>query len=538
MPSPVLLSDAQVQQFICDGYLVLQPSVNPNIHKVIDEKFSWLAEHEKNPGNNITARLPELNAIIESPEVRGAMISLLGEDYITIPHRFWHFREAGKHGIFGGDDEEEFRKKSAKQIIGERSHQDGYCPSSTGKSHALQYLRFMYYSHDMTLENGPTHIAPATQYNATVSDEDRERQIPVIGKAGTVFISHFDLVHAGSPNKSDRVRNMIKFLFTRKQNMQSPSWDHTSAKWKTPEQHSSPYQIENIWEQQWNWLCNQASNSSKNSLNENFEEPKPNLSTKEMVSFIQNIGKQPKAINFLMSQLNTTHQAVRSSAIYALGTIGKDAVEPLVRAIKQSEAPGDTYERLAGNCITISDESHALNACGEHALDSISQLLEEKNAWIQINALHLISDSGQSNDKIEAAVLQCLKSEFDIVVSFAAITIGRIGNKKSIPYLLDLFNTKYSPENFDLMVNKLSPNAWPNEWVIHFNAALSLLRLADQADEYEANISELLEHPFGQVSILIAECLKVIGTTSALRRLVDFYHIRRWDDSICAQKSF
>ena len=52
-----------MRRFITDGYLTLQPTVPPGTHEIIDEKFTWIIEHEPNPGNNILPRLPELNYV-------------------------------------------------------------------------------------------------------------------------------------------------------------------------------------------------------------------------------------------------------------------------------------------------------------------------------------------------------------------------------------------------------------------------------------------------------------------------------------------
>jgi hypothetical protein len=90
---PVLLTDTEMQQYLVDGFLILQPTVPEGTHELIDEKFTWLVENETNPGNNILPRLPELNLVLESPEVRGAITSLMGPDYLIHPHRYWHYKE-------------------------------------------------------------------------------------------------------------------------------------------------------------------------------------------------------------------------------------------------------------------------------------------------------------------------------------------------------------------------------------------------------------------------------------------------------------
>jgi hypothetical protein len=127
---PVLLTDQQVAQFIVDGtlledvskneqgYLVLYPGDElPNdFHsklyaQVLHLLFfllllsksrkaeSFPNERGSNPGNNILPVLPEVGRVFETPTVRGALTSLLGENYVMHPHRHPHMNPPGTHLI-------------------------------------------------------------------------------------------------------------------------------------------------------------------------------------------------------------------------------------------------------------------------------------------------------------------------------------------------------------------------------------------------------------------------------------------------------
>src|SRR5207248_8166648 len=52
------------------------------------------------------------------------------------------------------------------------------------------------------------------------------------GEAGTVTIVHYDLLHRGMPNTSDRMRYMVKFLFTRMSEPQASTWNHRDSAWQ------------------------------------------------------------------------------------------------------------------------------------------------------------------------------------------------------------------------------------------------------------------------------------------------------------------
>ena len=88
-----------------------------------------------------------------------------------------------------------------------------------------------YYPQDVALDMGATAILPATQYYHSSEQAHRRTEQPLCGQAGTVTIVHYDLWHRAMPNRSDRDRFMVKFLFTRMSEPQAPSWDHRDGDW-------------------------------------------------------------------------------------------------------------------------------------------------------------------------------------------------------------------------------------------------------------------------------------------------------------------
>ena len=529
--TPKLLTDQQVQQFIVDGYLILKPSVDPSLHKVIDEKFCWLSANETNPGNNILPRLPELNQILESPEVRGAMISLLGENYITCTHCFWHGRKPS---------EKEFSPEQVRQQVIDGSHQDNYCPAAIGMSHQMQYLRFMYYSHDMEEKMGPTHIVPGSQYHAKISDEDRVRQMPVLGEAGTVFISHFDLIHAGCPNQSDRTRNMIKFLFIRNSVNNKIQWDMKDPTWSHAGNSSLPYAVESCWEHQWeNLIGKKHIGHSEEVVDDVFTAPK-NLEGIELSDAIQNLPVNINSKDFLISQLNKGHQAVRTSAIYALIKLGKDIFPDLEKILSETKAPKEFLDekRLVNLNVSFDDITEVLIGIGEESLEVIETLMNSEEEWVVLNALHYLNISGCSNEKIISKLEELADHKSTYIVSWVCLALGYVGNEKHIPVLLNIIGAKYEQEQYAKHENAEHPLEWPEEWMVHYHAALSLVRLAKYCEPYEDKIAEHLHHSYGQASMMICECLRRMGSYTALEKLAYFYSAHRWDASLKAKRSF
>ena len=90
MKSTKLLSDEEVSRFIVDGYLMLQTGQPREFHASVDKRLREVESHESWHGNNIAARVPALHEVIRSPSIHGALVSLLGSDYLCHPHRAVH----------------------------------------------------------------------------------------------------------------------------------------------------------------------------------------------------------------------------------------------------------------------------------------------------------------------------------------------------------------------------------------------------------------------------------------------------------------
>ena len=79
---PILLRDEQIRQYIVNGYVTLKPSIPAHIHQVVCRKLTACLNEDGNPGNNVLPKVAEMRHILNSPEVQGALISVLGESYL------------------------------------------------------------------------------------------------------------------------------------------------------------------------------------------------------------------------------------------------------------------------------------------------------------------------------------------------------------------------------------------------------------------------------------------------------------------------
>ena len=92
--SPTLLSDDQVRRFIADGFIVLDSCLPATLHEGIARELHFsLKKESKWLGDNLLPRVPNIDVVLQSSVVQGAMHSLLGEDFAWAPHRFPHNSE-------------------------------------------------------------------------------------------------------------------------------------------------------------------------------------------------------------------------------------------------------------------------------------------------------------------------------------------------------------------------------------------------------------------------------------------------------------
>ena len=207
---PILFTDDQMASFIIDGYIIVEPDLPDGYNEGIIAALQAMPE---NPGEHIVESLPALTDLLDSPAVVGALTSLLGAGYV---------RDLGGHIHMNPPD-----------TRGQPWHQD----ERFGRGHQdrdvdhIRQLMFMYYPQDVEPDMGPTVVLPGS-HRRIASPESmvtlvnlRGQQFSLV-KAGSVLLTHFDIWHAATGNRSDRVRYMIKFPFSRTADNTEPSWNH------------------------------------------------------------------------------------------------------------------------------------------------------------------------------------------------------------------------------------------------------------------------------------------------------------------------
>ena len=281
------LDDAQYAQFLQDGFIVLQPAdLDAAFHEHMFASASLLHDeanalggdsaHLQIIGDNLRARIPAGRGVAGRRHgSRGALKSILGEDYLLHPHHFVHEAKDVDQGF----------------------HQDGNLPwNDRGhyRTHRPNWAMLFYYPQAVVEDNGPTDVVAGSQYWTVDYEADNEdgwrrgdridgsvkpeelsqpeldardarlaasldtlgienlKRRRVVVPAGSVVVAHYDLIHRGSrklPGLNQR-RFMFKFYFMRTRDPLAPAWDNHAEEPVLDPDHA---QIHGVVRRIWHW---------------------------------------------------------------------------------------------------------------------------------------------------------------------------------------------------------------------------------------------------------------------------------------------
>ena len=544
-----LLNDEQIRHFIVNGYVNVTADVPTHIHETIydktDELFAgatdFRGDGQHNPLNNILPLVPELQFVLESPEVRGALTSLLGNGYVMHPHRHCHpnFGAACKPKLaIRSVGSAPGAKENGEERLMMPLHKDGHAGGKRPRHRTPRWAILFYYPQPCLAEQGPTCIIPGTQYiREFMLDGERQRHevhaengngtrrlsenflnrnlVPMSGELGTVWIMHFDMVHSFLQNYVPLNRYGIKFVFMRTEQPTAPSWDSESPIWQPPEVNHVPYDAEILWTYIWNWMY------GKTDL---YETDRPNaamdidaavaalktanttarMEAANTLGFMQE--SAANAVPALVDALEDDYEPMRRNAIYALGAIGKPAVEPLIDALAAEKEAFDMEPILH-----ICDAAHGLAAIGASAVPALIAALEDERENVRASAAYALGEIGSGAAEAVDGLIALLTDESEEVRRHATSALGMIKEpvSKTVPALVRVLEDR---EDTDLA----------------FFAAQALTRIGPDATEAVPALQEALVSESAYVRGFSSEALSRIGTAEALQALVPFLRTARW----------
>ena len=357
-----LLSDAQMRHFIVNGYVTVTTDLPAQFHDAVYEKTVSVFDKEGNPGNNLLPRIPEIQEVFDDRNVRGALISLLGEDYYMQPHRHPHYNPPGSGG--------------------QGMHQDG------GKrwSHHTRRLLVFYYPQDTPIELGPTGVVPMSHYFSTSEGSGVSPEQPVTGEAGTVAFANYDLWHRAMPNSSEKRRYMMKFLYARMSEPQEPTWANKESDWANGTS-VGPAEYQEMFRHLWDW--HRAVEDSDTNGTSNGE-----------------------SLSGIISALNSTSESTGLQAAYELPRFGEKAVPALVRCLQDESE------------MTRRNACYALNAVGTPAVETLRDALKDSREYVRDNAAEALGDLGNKAEPAVPALVEMLTDASGSVRSHTIETSG------------------------------------------------------------------------------------------------------------------
>ena len=546
------LSDEQVRQFIADGYVTLRPSLPRELHESIRRRLDEsVPDRKRNPGNNILPLVPEMRHVLKSPEVHGALQTLLGPGYLEHPHRFCHVEEPPEDPGLDRPDMERRAKLAAN------CHQDSYTPLARPRHHHIRYARVMYYPQDTPETIGPTHVIPGTHLNTVLSDAERARPLPVSGPAGTVSITHFDVGHAAGINQTGQRRFMVKFIYQRASLPAADGWSGPEHRWRDPERYGGD-RLSLAWAHLWDWLRG-ADDRYASLRGGALAHPEPPAGASALVSALEHdrpdadrvaaaetlaalAVETASAVPALTSTLNRRPDPVRVAAIYALGAIGAPAVSPLIDSLRgRGDAASMLRTRMAEqhrrhgsfeSALRLDDAAYALSAAGATAVPALLDLLRGGDGWARMNAAFALGEMDRQALAAVPALISALDDPSHLVVRTAADALGAIGAPEAAAPLGALFRARRPAWEEEEM------RSWSVGDQVRVNAATALARLGRGAADAEADLIHALDDRCGQVATYAVEALRRIGSPAALDAALGLLTAERWDPSITPANEF
>ena len=547
---PVPLTAEQVHRFIADGFLVLQPSVPAELHQTICRKLdAAIPARTDNPGNNVLPLVPEMRHVLESPEVHGALLTLLGPGYLEHPHRFCHIE--AKQDLGGLDH-------AAK--LAANSHQDSYTPLGRPRHHHIRFVRIMYYPQDTPPELGPTHVIPGTHLNRGLSDAEKAQQLPVSGPAGLVSLTHFDIGHAAGVNMTAQRRFMVKFIYMRSGAPEANGWSGKEWTWRCPGELSTNDRQELAWSHLWDWLrgaprryasltagattatSGSAGAASAGSLARRLASGRVSDRVAAAEALAGLGAAAAPAVPALVACLNRDPDPLRIAATYATGAIGTPAIPALIDALRDTGAAfphllrgvgrgnhGGTWREQA---LVMDDAAHALAAIGTEAIAALIDLLESGDEWARLNAAFALGEMDHAAGAAVPALVGALDDESHFVVRTAADSLGTIGAAPAAAPLGRLLHLER--DGWDTPVVR----GWSIRDQLRFNAATALARMGSNAADAEPDLVAALDDPCGQVTTVALAALRRLNTPSALDAAFSMLTAERWDPSLTGAHRF
>ncbi len=451
------LTDKEMRDFIINGYVKVKVDFPPSFHENVYQQLDAMFEGTGNLGNNVLPLIPEIQEVFDHPRVHGAMQGVLGENYAMHSHRYCHFNQQGSEG--------------------QNFHKDSYEGDEQIRRHRCRWTMAFYYPQEVTEDMGPTAVLPGSQYYETGESAHEQPDLALTGEAGTVTIVHYDLWHRAMPNRSDKKRYMLKFLFIRLDEPQAPLWQNNTDDWYAYGNGSAAEHPE-LWESLWDWYIGKQNGTSN--------------------------GVPQTEVDPLIGTLNSDNERERLNAAYRLGRVGATVVPVLKQALYSRS---NVIREYAG---------YALSLTGASAVPTLIDALQATDNSVRASAAFALADMGKAAQEAMPALTTAAQDNSEWVRRHATEGLGLIGQQVS--------------EEMDLseVVQVLTTRLQDDYHWVRDNAARSLAKLGTLAEPAIPTLVAQLEDENRYVRFHAALALKQIQTPEAQEALFNHLFASRW----------
>ena len=520
-----LLTDDQVRQFVVDGCIALKPDVDPKIHGVINEKLRFATESEFPPGNNVLSRVPEIWQVVRSPNIRGALTSLLGPNFYIHPHRAIHTSRPVEDRDVNYEADHNAPPMGKGSMAGSGWHQDAQSPLSRARHHTPKYLIAFYFPHYTPELMGPTRYQ-AGSYLFSEPHQPTGVVLPDHVAEGSFLLLHFDTVHAGWPNRTDLARYMIKIVFTRTEYPRIATWQNRDAAWEKPSSYQAEVNLDPAWQYIWHWMRGEEQKHTNGGID--FDALNSLDEEHRMRSVYHSVSDAD--IHQLIEQIRALANQGMHERRKAVSNEGK--------TIPRDHVIG-RERRWNERAIVFDDAAYALASSGDAAVGPLTELLQNTDPWVRINAIFALGEIGPRARDAMPEIAKLLEDPHQQVVRQTLDAIASIG--EGMDCALEPMQRLLTTSNPDWQDAEVM-RGWTGEDQVRLNAAFAMLNginYDNDLERIETILSEVLGDPNGYVPAVAVEALTRLGTTSSHATAIRYLQDRRWDDTLLGrQKPF
>jgi hypothetical protein len=485
--APFLLTDEQVQKFICEGFLILQTNFSPEFHRSLLAQLDEVYEKEGNPGNNLLPRIPEIQKVFDHPVITGALTSVLGENYMMHAHRFGHLSNLPTAGGW---------------------HKDSYWGYSKMRNHHPWWAMIMYFPQDTPVAMGPTSVIPGTQIynNRNFQSDGSDIEALASGNEGTFALIHYDIWHRSTANMLGKTRYMLKFEFMRTQAPTKPTWNHQNPAWVTPAKLLAPIaKNELIWEETWNWLSGTVGSLANIAVDRIVDVD--NAIVKNDVQDASAMNSKNKLAQLLLA-LEDSYEPIALAAAYELARHGHSGTDILLHSLHHESL--DTSRSAA----------YGLSVAGASGIAGLIAALGSQREQTVIHTIFALSENREIAADAVPALLRLLDNSSPPIRQAVTEALGMLT----------------SPG--DMIMDSLIRCLQDEDAQVRFTAGLALCRHGASAEAAIPQLELALDDENRYVRAHASEALYAIGSERAKDILIRFLLKSRWCPTTTAANAF